>query len=327
MSEIAAPAPVRAFPKRSFVVVGAVLALAFAARLTGIAEGPSVSTFVLISTSIVVEALPFVLLGAAVSAAIATFVPDSVFDRFGRLPSFVQIPCAALGGLAFPVCECGSIPVARRLIARGMDPAAGIAFMLAAPVINPVVLLSTWFAYSGRGLGLQMVIGRAILGLAVALVVGWAFGSVSVVRNSPSAIEEHGHGSRSAAFLEHLSADFFFMGRFVVMGGVLAAAIQLVIPSSIVSSVADQRIVGILALMGWAFLLSLCSEADAFVAVSFVAFPVGAQLAFLTFGPIADIKLAFLYGATFKRDFVPKLLAVSVPTIVVGSLWFEGLVR
>ena len=316
---------------RLFGVAGLAAGLV-ALLLAGRVGAPAaVQTFVLIFTSIVIEALPFVLLGALVSALIEVYVPDRAFVRLARLPVALQLPAAAIGGLAFPVCECGSVPVARRLIARGMHPSAGIAFMVAAPVLNPVVLASTYVAYSGRGLAWQMVGGRAALGLLLALVVGWALGNErasDLLRSSSPVTAAHGAvRGRKEEVVEHLAHDFFFMGRFVIAGAALAAALQTVIPQSLVSGVARTPIVGALALMAIAFVLSLCSEADAFVAVSFTPFPLGAQLAFLVFGPVVDAKLAFLYGATFRRRFVLRLVTVAVPVVLAGSLWFEAWVR
>ena len=290
-----------------------------------------VETFVVIFASIVIEALPFVLLGATVSAAIEVFVSDRAFATLGRLPIGLQLPAAALGGFAFPVCECGSVPVARRLISRGMHPAAGVAFMLASPILNPVVLISTWVAYSGRALGAQMVLGRAALGLVLALVAGWAIGADDAEdllrpRDDGSEEEPRATRNRSRAFSDHLGSDFFFMGRFVVLGAALAALLQTAIPQDIVSGIARTAIIGTLALMAIAFVLSLCSEADAFVAVSFVQFPLGSQLAFLVFGPVVDAKLALLYGATFRKRFVPRLVIIAIPVVLAGSLWFEALV-
>lgn len=312
-------------------LVGGVGVLLFAGRALGAGRSAAVETFVLIFTSIVVEALPFILLGALVSALIEVYVPERVFSRIARLPAALQIPGAALGGLAFPVCECGSVPVSRRLISKGMHPSAGLAFMLASPILNPIVLLSTYIAYRGRGLGLEMVAGRAALGLILAMAAGWALGGTSAAELLKPRPDEHGHAggqrSRRAALVEHLSADFFFMGRFVVVGSALAAALQTVIPQSLVAGVARTPLVGSLALMGIAFVLSLCSEADAFVAVSFVQFPIGSQLAFLVFGPVVDAKLAFLYGATFRRRFVARLIVVALPVCLAGSLWFEALLR
>jgi uncharacterized protein len=312
------------------VLLGTAL-LITGARMSGVGGSAGVETFVLIFTSIVVEALPFILLGAIVSAAIEVYVPDRTFARLARLPLGLQVPGAALGGLAFPVCECGSVPVARRLISRGMHPAAGLAFMLASPIINPVVLASTFIAYRGRGLGLEMVGGRMVLGLLLAVIAGWALGGQRArdllkPRLDEADEQRHEETAGRRAFVEHLATDFFFMGRFVVVGAALAATLQTVIPQSIVSSVATTPLIGSLALMGIAFVLSLCSEADAFVAVSFVQFPLGSQLAFLLFGPVVDAKLAFLYGATFRNRFVPRLVTIAVPVVLAGSLWFEALI-
>ena len=329
----------RPVSSKALSLLGAALVLlVFLGRLGGLADVSAVETFVLILTSIVVEALPFVLLGAAVSALIEVFVSDSTFERLARLPVPLQLPGAALGGLAFPVCECGSVPVARRLISRGLHPSAGLAFMLAAPIINPIVLLSTVVAYRGRGVAAEMVIGRAGLGLLLAMVAGWALGSqgskglLRARDDGPEASRSHDNhheeaSSKGRAFVEHLAGDFFFMGRFIVIGGALAAALQTMIPQDIVAGVATTPVIGSLALMGIAFVLSLCSEADAFVAVSFTQFPLGSQLAFLVFGPVVDAKLAFLYGATFRRRFVGRLIVVAVPIVLAGSLWFEALVR
>ena len=309
----------------------ALVAAVLVARFGGLGDLAVVETFVVIFASIVIEALPFVLLGATVSAAIEVFVPDRAFAAIGRLPMGLQLPAAALGGFAFPVCECGSVPVARRLISRGMHPSAGLAFMLASPILNPVVLASTVVAYSGRGLALEMVLGRAGLGLILAIVAGWAIGADDardLLRPRPDDVHDDPRATetRGRTFFDHLGSDFFFMGRFVVLGAALAAILQTVIPQDIVSGIARTAIVGTLALMVIAFVLSLCSEADAFVAVSFVQFPLGSQLAFLVFGPVVDAKLAFLYGATFRKRFVARLVVVAVPVVLAGSLWFEALV-
>jgi uncharacterized protein len=318
----------------AITLAGVLLAVVAFGGLAVFDEVPAAGTFVLIFTSLVVEALPFVLMGALVSSIIEVYVPPRVLARAGDLPLPLQMPAAALGGFAFPVCECGSVPVARRLIAKGMHPAAGLTFMLASPILNPIVLASTWVAYSGRGVAAEMVIGRAVLGLVLALTAGWAIGGERVselLRPRPEEAVDPGSGAREegrfSAFTTHLAADFFYMGRFVVLGGAIAAALQTAIPQSLVSGVASTPIVGALALMTLAFVLSLCSEADAFVAVSFVQFPLGSQLAFLVFGPVIDSKLALLYGATFRRRFVLRLAVVAVPVTLAGALWFEVLVR
>jgi uncharacterized protein len=317
------PAPVRVIPLWAvgaafWIAVGAVIA----ARAAGVSESETLATFGVIFTSIVVEALPFILLGAAASAAIAVWVPARAFARVSRLPVPLQVPAAAAAGFAMPVCECGSVPVARRLILRGLSPSAGIAFMLAAPILNPIVLASTWVAYGAAGKAVEMTAARAGLGLLVAVLAGSIIGrgGGGLVREREEQIDQHDH---AGGFVEHLADDFVFMGRFVVLGAAVAALLQTVVPQDALSAVADRPLLGALALMALAVALSLCSEADAFVAVSFTAFPLGSQLGFLVLGPVVDAKLAVLYGATFRRRFVLQVLAIAVPVALTGALLFD----
>jgi len=310
------------------------IAVVVVARAAGAADNAAIGTFGVIFTSIVVEALPFILMGAIASAAIAAFVPARAFTRIGALPRPVQVPAAALAGFAMPVCECGSVPVARRLIMRGLHPSAGIAFMLAAPILNPIVLASTWVAYGAAGKAAEMTIARAGLGLTIAVAAGMLIGRAGepVLRATRGETEGHAHDhgqgaqAKAAAFAEHLATDFLFMGRFLVLGAAVAALLQTAVPQEWLSSVADTVVISALALMAMAIALSLCSEADAFVAVSFTAFPLGSQLAFLVIGPVFDAKLAVLYGATFRRRFVPRLLAIAAPIALAGALLFEALI-
>jgi uncharacterized membrane protein YraQ (UPF0718 family) len=316
------------------ISIATLAALIVLVRLLGLEQQQSIQMFAVVFTAIAVEALPFVLLGAIVAALLEVYVPERVYARVARLPVGLQLPAAALGGFAFPVCECGSVPVARRLIARGMHPSAGVAFMIASPIFNPIVLGSTWIAYSARGLGVEMVAGRAALGLLLALMVGWAIGAEGAHDLLRSRSDQAGDDgvdrsccaagvSKWRAFGAHLSADFFYMGRFLILGAGIAAALQASVPQNLVAGAASSPVFASLALMAVAFVSSLCSEADAFVAVSFTAFPLGSQLAFLVFGPVLDFKLFFMYGATFERKVVVGLAAIAIPFTLVGALWFE----
>jgi uncharacterized protein len=311
------------------VVLLTVLSIA-AGRLFELANVDEAQTFLVIGTSIVVEALPFVLLGALVSALLEVFVPDRAFAAVARLPLRLQVPGAALAGFAMPVCECGSVPVARRLILRGVHPAAGVAFMLASPIINPIVLLSTAVAYQGQA-ALEMTAARATLGITVALIAALVVAGPRVgSRLQPRAPEahhhEHGRGGRLREVADHLTGDLMFMGKFVIAGAALAAAMQTAVPQSVFTGVLTTPLLGAALLMVLGFVLSLCSEADAFVAVSFIQFPLGPQLAFLVFGPILDIKLALLYGAAFGKGFVLRLALIAAPIVLVGSMLFQEVV-
>jgi uncharacterized protein len=293
-----------------------------------LAEADSVaeiSTFTVIFASIAVEALPFVLLGALMSALIEVFVSDRAFARVSQLPLRLQVPGLALCGMAMPVCECGSVPVARRLILRGVHPGAGVAFMLAAPILNPVVLFSTAVAYSGRD-AVLMVAARAGLGLVLATAAGLLIARMGAGKllARPDTHHHHEGAGRMRRVMDHLSSDFFFMGKFVVVGAALAAALQTMVPQEVFTGVLTTPLVGAALLMFFAFVLSLCSEADAFVAISFVQFPIGAQLAFLVFGPVLDIKLSLLYAATFGWGFVVRLALVTVPIVLAGAMLVQA---
>lgn len=283
----------------------------------------------IVFASLLVEAMPFILLGAAVSAAIEVFVPASAFERLGRLPRPLQLPAAAAAGMAFPVCECGSVPVARRLASKGLDPAAAITFMLAAPIVNPVVIASTFVAYRGRDTLWVMVIGRLALGFIVAMVVGWVMGALrgdELLKPRPGYIDLRETGEdepRFNRFISHLTGDFVFMARFLIVGAAIAAAVQTFIPQSIVDGVARLPVLSLVAMMALAFLMSLCSESDAFVAASFVAFGPAAQLAFLVSGPMIDMKLVALYLGTYRKGFLLTSAIAIFATTLVLTLWVQ----
>lgn len=292
------------------------------------ARVPGIQNFFLVFGSLLIEAIPFIFLGALVSAAIEVFAPKTIFERLARLPRPLQLPVSGLAGAAFPVCECGSVPVARRLVAKGLAPSAAVTFMLAAPVLNPIVIASTAVAYRGRDIFWPMVLGRASLGLIVAMAVGWVVSDQSAQTLLRRHAEDrhdhtHGHESKSQAFFGHLGGDFVFMARFLVIGAAVAALLLTFVPQDIISAVAETPLLNLLAMMALAFVLSLCSESDAFVAASFVQFGVGAQLAFLVFGPMVDTKLGILYSATFVKGFFRTVVVVVTAVTLIGGLWIE----
>jgi uncharacterized protein len=330
MIGVAPSQPVRNASVRTAAIIIAVLALA-AVFLRVLEPGRVawIQAFLIVFGSLVVQAMPFVLLGAFASAAIEVFVPVNALERVAGLPRPLQLPAAALAGLAFPICECGSVPVARRLAARGLAPSAAVTFMLAAPVLNPVVIASTFVAYRTRSSLWTMVIGRFALGMLVAIVVGWVLGSRSkdeVLR--PRSEETHAvlvepgpPEARWRRFFLHTGNDFLFMARYLLVGAAAAAMVQTFLPASLVSKVAGAPVLDIAVMMGLATVLSLCSESDAFVAASFVQFGTAAQLAFLVSGPMIDLKLGALYAGTFRKGFLPMLVVTVFATTLVGAMW------
>ncbi len=334
MAQLTAPVltagPRRMADRRTVVGVAAMLvAVALLVSVGDLGRIAWVRTFFVIFGSILIQALPFVMLGAFAAALVEVFVPIGVFEKLGALPRPLQLPAAALAGLAFPICECGSVPVARRLMQRGLMPSAAVTFMLAAPVLNPVVIASTYVAFRGRSTLWTMVGGRFLLGMLVAIAVGWAVGNRSKEQLlKPNPEEEHEHllelgrpEARWRRFFVHLGNDFLFMGRYLLLGATIAAAIQTFLPTSVLTGVATRSVISVLTMMALAAALSLCSESDAFVAASFVQFGPAAQLGFLVFGPMVDLKLVALYAGTFRRGFARTVVLVSAVATFVGALW------
>ena len=291
MAQIADPRRIAGLPRpadrRTAIAVGATLvAVAVVVSVGDPGRFAWVRTFFVIFGSLLIQALPFVMIGALAAALVEVFVPIGTFEKLGTLPRPLQLPAAALAGIAFPICECGSVPVARRLMQRGLMPSAAVTFMLAAPVLNPVVIASTFVAFRGRTTLWTMVGGRFLLGMVVAIAVGWVIGNRSkdeLLKPNPEEAHEHllelgRPEARWRRFFVHLGNDFLFMGRFLLLGATIAAAIQTFLPTSVLTGLAERPVVSVLAMMGLAAALSLCSESDAFVAASFVQFGPSAML-------------------------------------------------
>jgi uncharacterized membrane protein YraQ (UPF0718 family) len=303
------------------LLVGLVL-VANAVPLPGVdALAPRAQALVTIFLGIVIEALPFLLAGVLVSSAIHLFVSTETIQRLSPRSPWGAAALGALLGLAFPVCECGSIPTARRLLDRGAPAALGIAFVLAAPVVNPIVIVSTWVAFSGDPL---IVGGRIVLTIIIAMLIGVVVGRAGSACRSPAASaalhhdhhhdHDHAHdraagwGTRIRAVLDHSADEVFEMGRYLIIGAMIAATLQVAIPRAALLAIGGDAFGGTFALMVLAMVLSICSTVDAFVALSFVGtFSSGAILAFLVFGPMIDIKALLMLTTTFNRATVARM--------------------
>jgi len=310
----------------------AVLLLALAAGMadpdTLAGLGGRLQSLVTIFLGIFIEALPFLVAGVFASSLIALFVSA---DQVRRLSPHAPVPAALAGallGLAFPVCECGSVPTARRLIAKGAPLPLGIAFVLAAPAVNPIVIASTWVAFGGRP---EIVVGRIGLTILIATAVALALGihpqpASLLVPIIESTDHDHAHShagqSRLRAVLEHAAEEFFEMGRYLVIGGLIAATLQTFIPRTLLLSLGQGPVVSVLALMALAVVLSICSTVDAFVALAFASsFLPGALLAFLVFGPMVDIKSVLMFSTTFRRRIVALIVLLTFQmTLLIGVI-------
>ena len=306
------------------ILVAVLLLLLLGQRwLTGLFSSPAWQAGATVFVAIVVQALPFLVLGVVLSGLIAAYVPPSFFAR--ALPSrpVFAVPVAGLAGVAIPGCECASVPVAGGLIARGVTPAAALAFLLSSPAINPVVIVSTYVAFPNNHV---MALARFVASLVTAVIMGWLwlrFGRGEWMRMPR---RDHLVGSSSfETFRRTATHDFLHAGGFLVIGGLTSAFLNVVVPQSWLQAVADRPVVSVLALAGLAVLLSICSEADAFVAASLGQFSLTARLAFLVVGPMVDIKLVALqtgtFGRAFSSRFAPTTFVVAVAVASLVGWW------
>ncbi|OLP02852.1 hypothetical protein BVU76_08655 [Mycolicibacterium porcinum] len=306
------------------VLVAGIIALALTGTtLRAFVEGtPDVATAATVFCGVFVQALPFLALGVVISGLIAVFVTPERLARWLPRRRGVAILAAGVGGAALPGCECGSVPVARRLFGDGgVVGAAALTFMLAAPAINPVVLVATAVAFPGHP---QLVAARCAASLLTALIMGmlWArFGRPEwITRRLPK--PHHGEGSRWSVFTEAARHDFLSAASYLVVGAAAAAALHVLVPPWVYEHLAGQLVLGVLIMAVLAVVLALCSEADAFVAASLTMLPLLPRLVFLVVGPAVDIKLfamqAGMFGRAFAVRFAPATFVVA--TLVASAV-------
>jgi uncharacterized protein len=285
--------------------------------------------------SILFEGIPFLLLGSLLSGVIDVFVPAATLTRFFPRNSNAAIVLSGLLGAVVPMCECGSVVIIRRFIRKGLPVSCAVAYMLGAPIVSPIVALSTLAAFRGQSPWVMTSL-RLILGFLIAVTVGFVVRHVPVQRllqdsvlaslperrrtgfriSNPADADAELAGlaaddppaPKVARAIQSATSDFLDVAFFFVVGAAIAAVFNTSVNQQIISPLAQSPMLSVLAMMALAFALALCSSTDAFIAASFVAFPFAAKLAFLVFGPVFDIKLFFLYGVVFRRWFVVSLL-------------------
>ena len=312
-----------------------------------------IAIFAAIVTSIVLEAAPFLLLGSLLSSILNVYVGDGALEKLCRRGLPAQIGLGLVAGLFLPTCECGVVPVTRRLLKKGVPAGAAIPFMLAAPVVNPVSLASTWVAFQGD---LSMVAGRAAMVIIPAAMLGWALGKTKgadllrVGSQTPAPVPlatpaglaatlpmahdascgcgcGHDHdqphqrpplGQGLLDVLRGTGREFLEMGLFLILGACAAGLFKVFMPQEWLSLVSTNLWLAVPAMMLLAVLMSICSEADAFVAASLSMFPRPALLAFLALGPMLDLKLLPAFLSVFQRRVA--LMIILAPAAAVYLL-------
>lgn len=302
--------------------------------------------FSVVFLSILIEALPFVMLGAIVASLIEVFVTPAWLVSHLPKQWWLSYPLAGLMGLIFPVCECAIVPIMRRLVTKGVPVGLATTMMLAVPIVNPVVLLSTFYAFpdspmpwlrGGAGYLAAILIGLSLSRIKQRDVLQFkaadSEGTDNRASSSPlgvkisgvarpmalrstqvamPAVQEKREGFKAVVFrvLNHTQHELYDVGRYLILGAFVSAALQVFVPRVWLTSAGGNLVVSTLLMMSLAFVLSLCSEADAFVASTFrYQFSQGSLLGFLIFGPMIDIKNTLMLLGAFKASFVRRLVA------------------
>lgn len=278
--------------------------------------------------SIVIEALPFVMLGCVISGALHVFLTPERVKKILPKNKFLSIVVGSFMGFFFPSCECGIVPIVHQFVKKDVPTYTAFAFMITAPIINPIVLFSTYIAF---GNSMKFVIWRVVGSMLVALVIGiW----LAYINKAPilqqaefkeivaGEEDEHQHGKESFwhkcwSVLTHGIDEFFDTGRYLIFGSLMAAAMQTYLPTGAMLQLGHTKLLAIIVMLILAATLSLCSEADAFIGSSLLSlFGNGPVVGFLVFGPMVDIKNLLMMKRYFKTSFMLKF--VGIVTVVVS---------
>ncbi|TVY06903.1 permease [Paenibacillus cremeus] len=300
----------------------------------GVLDNTLLQSFKTMFISIFLEAFPFILFGVLISSFMQIFVSEQWIRKWVPSNPILGILFGCLLGIIFPMCECGLIPVVRRLIAKGVPLYVGVVFIIVGPIVNPIVYAATYTAFRTKP---AMLYSRMGLALAVGAVIGFLvhqFVRKNQLRNSretmivaDGASMEHSHtrGGRLLAMVEHAGSEFFETGKFLIFGSMITAAIQAYVPRGSLVDLGHSQLGSPLFMMGLAYIMSLCSTSDAFVASSFAnTFSSGSLIAFMVFGPMLDFKGSLMLLSVFKTKFVLLLALLIFALVFTGSILIQS---
>lgn len=291
----------------------------------------SFKQFNTIFLSILIEAIPFVLIGVLIAGFIQIFITEDHIRAWIPKNKVSAVIMSCVVGALFPACECGIVPIVRRLIGKGVPLYAGIGFLLTGPLINPIVILSTYMAF---GNDLEMALLRMGVGFVaavlIALVVSFLYKSNQLKGKNKlgSSITKPNKKqpilTRLYDMLKHSIDEFFDMSKYLIMGALVAALLQTYVSVQSLFLFGDGLAQSTIVMMALAYFLSLCSEADAFIGASFKSlFPSTSILAFLIYGPMIDLKNTIMLLSVFKVKFV-LVLFILITSIVFVCVYLSS---
>ncbi|WP_396654462.1 permease [Microbacterium sp.] len=273
-----------------------------------------------LALSVLIEALPWVILGVVLSIVVQVWLPSDAVQRWLPRNPWARRGVLSLLGMFIPVCECGNVPFARGLMMRGLAPAEAMTFLIAAPIVNPIVILTTHAAFGWDG---GILVARLLGGFVIANLIGWIF---SLRRDQQALLTErfvdtcehvaHEPGSPARRSLVQFLIELRAVMPALVIGSALAGAVQVLVPRDVLLAIGSNPVLSIIAMVALAMTVAICSNVDAFFALSFAStFSSGAIIAFLIVGPLVDVKMLALLRTTFTA----RVLAAVVGVVVLSA--------
>ncbi len=315
------------------LLAGALVVVALVV-LALVSPGPALPTRLqdglTLSISVLIESMPFVILGVLLSIVVQVWVPPGMIERWMPRHAWARRMALSLLGMFVPVCECGNVPFARGLMMRGFTVPETLTFLIAAPIVNPIVIITTHQAF---GFDDGILVVRLLGGFAVANLIGWLyskhpdpdalvterFAATCAIANDPDATTHTDRGRRSLA---QLVVELRAVMPALIIGSALAGAVQVLVPRSALLAIGSNPALSIVAMIALAMIVSICSNVDSFFALSFAStFTPGSIVAFLLVGPLVDVKMLALLRTTFRTKVLVGLVVIVVLfAVAVGSV-------
>lgn len=305
------------------LVILALFALAWLSPLPAL--GTRAQDGLTLALSVLIEALPFVVLGVTLSIVVQVWVPPGAIERWMPRRAWARRAVLSLLGMVVPVCECGNVPFARGLLMRGFSVPETLTFLIAAPIVNPIVIITTHQAF---GFDDGILIARLLGGYAVANLIGWLYSRHpdpdGLITDRFAAVCAHAHdevGGRGRRSLAQFVVELRAVMPALVIGSALAGAVQVLVPRDALLAIGSNPALSIVAMILLAIVVAICSNVDAFFALSFAStFTPGSLVAFLLVGPVVDLKMLALLRTTFRtRALVGIVVVVVLFAIAVGG--------
>ncbi|MDI9891571.1 permease [Microbacterium sp. IEGM 1404] len=324
-SRSVASAPPRSGVARTFVGLGVGVAViaalflidAFAPTFFAAPLPTRAQDGLTLALSVLIESLPFVVLGVLLSIIVQVWVPPGAIERWMPRAPWARRAVLSLLGMLIPVCECGNVPFARGLLMRGFRVSDTLTFLVAAPIVNPIVIISTHAAF---GFSDGILVARLVGGFLIANLIGWLYSrhpdpdkllTERFLETCEIVVQER--GGRGRRSLAQFVVELRSVMPALIIGSMVAGAVQVLIPRSALLAIGSDPALSIAAMMVLAVVVSLCSNVDAFFALSFAStFTPGSIVAFLVVGPVVDLKMYALLRTTFTTRVLVGLTAIVV---------------